>query len=137
MAASPSSYVEHQNQTQFHTWFCYQYPKYINNFNSSLVGVRLPIQAAVRAKAVGVRKGWPDIQIMIPNAFYNGLFIEMKSIIDGKRGVVKPEQKAVHAALTEQGYLVRICYSSTEAEQVFKEYVRYVIPKQPHPEQAD
>lgn len=120
---SYTSYVENQNQTHFHSWFCREYPDYVDNFNSSLTGVRLPIHVAKRAKDAGVRKGWPDIQIAIPNAFYHGLFIELKSIIDGKKGTVKPEQKKVHASLMAKGYLVRVCYSSDEAQVALKEYL--------------
>jgi len=120
---SQSSYIENQNQIHFHSWFCLQHPKLINNFTSSLTGVRLPIQAAKRAKDAGVRKGWPDIQLAVPSQGYHGLFIELKSIIDGKKGAIKPEQKAVHAALIEQGYLVRVCYSSDEAQKVVIEYL--------------
>lgn len=94
-----------------------------------MAGINLGPITGKRAKQMGYRKGWPDIQLAISNAFYNGLFIEFKVFANNKRGILSAEQKEVHVALKDAGYKVAICYSSMEAQEEVKGYLRYVIEK--------
>lgn len=87
----------------------------------SLVGVRLNIVQAVRAKRMGVKKGYPDIFLPVAREKYFGLFIELKS----KDGRVKPEQKIWHKFLSEQGYLVYTLRSAEEAIKIIQIYLSF------------
>lgn len=122
-------HIESENQTAFATWFKYQYPKYVDNLNASLVGANVGVRAGKLAKDMGVCKGWPDITLAVPNVFYSGLFIEMKSVIDGKKGKVSEDQKRVHLALYRAGYRVVVCYNADQARETVKEYMRYLKPE--------
>lgn len=50
-----------------------------------------------KSKALGIRKGFPDLQIILPNGQI--FFIEMKKL----KGVQSPEQKKCQAWLEERG----------------------------------
>lgn len=78
---------------------------------------------AVRLKAEGVKSGVPDLAIMLPNAHYHGLFIEMKRT-SKSLSKVSSEQKGWQQKLTKQGYLSVICYGADEAIQVIKDYIK-------------
>lgn len=60
-------------------WFDYQYPKLkLNLFHSPLGGKRDKREAA-RFKAMGARKGFPDLLLLYPNKFYPCMGIELKT----------------------------------------------------------
>lgn len=122
-------HIETDNQINFATWFAYQYPKYINNLCSSMAGINLGPITGKRAKQMGYRKGWPDIQLAIPNTFYSGLFIEFKIFANNKKSTLTTEQKEVHVSLRDAGYRVAVCYSSMEAQEEVKEYLGHVVQK--------
>jgi hypothetical protein len=76
---------------------------------------------AVRFKAEGVRKGFPDMLLPVARGAYHSLAIELKR---RKGGVVSPEQKAWIAALNEQGWLAVVCRGADEAIEVITDYLR-------------
>lgn len=65
-------------------------------FTANAAGVRVPMGVAVKMKAAGVRRGWPDIQILFPTAVTR--YAEVKT----PEGVLSKEQKdfrdACHAS---------------------------------------
>ena len=75
---------------------------------------------AVRFKAEGVRKGFPDMILPVARGAYHSLAIELKR---RKGGGVSPEQKAWLAALSEQGWLAVVCRGADEAVEVITEYL--------------
>ena len=111
------SYVESAHQKAFVQWFRLQYPScIITTFGGGNVG---PVVGA-RLKAMGQRKGMPDLLIAVPKSPWHGLFIEMKT----KGGKASEEQQRVHDALRAQGYKVNVCWSCREAMDVCKDYFK-------------
>lgn len=50
-------------------------PEYL--FTANAAGVRVSMNVAVKMKAAGVRRGWPDIQILFPSAVTR--YLELKA----------------------------------------------------------
>lgn len=75
---------------------------------------------AARFKKMGVKAGVPDLCLPVPGGGYGGLYIEMKY---GKN-TTTPKQEKWIAALRNQGYCVKVCYSATEATQELESYLR-------------
>ena len=76
---------------------------------------------AVRFKAEGVRKGFPDVILPVARGAFHSLAIELKR---RKGGTVSPEQRAWLAALKEQGWCAAVCRGAAEAITVIEEYLR-------------
>lgn len=93
-------------------------------------GMRTSMRTAVKAKAEGLRKGYPDIVVDVPmycktaKETYHGLRIEMKRV---KGGHVDAEQKVWHERLRAQGYKVEVCRGYDEAWKVICEYLGVTI----------
>jgi len=96
-------------------------------------GLRTSMRTAVKAKAEGLRSGYPDIIVdvpkywdvndnsdEVPNVQYFGLRVEMKRV---KGGHVDPEQVKWHDRLRAQGYRVEVCKGCDEAWNVITEYL--------------
>lgn len=81
-------------------------------------GFRHVITAAI-LKAEGARKGVADLFLAVPRRGIPGLFIEMKR----PKGVRSPEQIAFLAAVSQQGYDARCCYSYDEAVATITAYL--------------
>ena len=75
---------------------------------------------AVRFKAEGVRKGFPDLLLPVARGGYHSLAIELKRVKGGK---VTPEQKGWIDALNNQGYRAVVCKGWEAAAQ---EILRYL-----------
>lgn len=73
-------------------------------------GLRSPL-AGAQMKAIGVKKGWPDLILPVGRGLTNGLVIEMKSAT----GSTSPEQKEWLAHFEAQQWTVRVCRSAQEA----------------------
>jgi hypothetical protein len=89
-------------------------------------GVRVPIGCAVKIKAAGAIKGWPDLFLPVPEVdpfkpfLTAGLFIELKR---SKGGRLTVEQSMIHRRLREQGYRVEVCLGAEEAIKCLKDYL--------------
>lgn len=70
-------------------------------------------------KAMGLRKGFPDLFIPQAHGKYHGMFLEMKS----KNGKISPEQSEWLSRLSLSGYAVKVAYSSTEAINAINKYI--------------
>lgn len=81
-------------------------------------GMRHPA-VAIKLKKEGVRKGVPDVCVMVPRRHFHGLFIEMK----WGKGRASPEQAEWHELLEAQGYKVDICRSWIDAAVLICEYL--------------
>lgn len=92
---------------------------FLRFMTSSLVGINLTIPQRVRAKAMGVKKGVPDIVLYYSANGYNGFAIELK---------VKPnrptkEQKEFIKHLQNNGWYADICYSLEEFIEHFYKFL--------------
>jgi hypothetical protein len=92
-------------------------------------GLRTSMRTAVKAKAEGLKRGYPDIVVDVPRVvkispaharMCPGLRIELKRI---RGGHVDPEQKEWHERLRSRGYRVEVCRGCDEAWRVICEYL--------------
>jgi len=68
---------------------------------------------------MGVVPGIPDICVPIARKAWHGLYLEFKT----KKGRVSPEQKNIHALMTEQQYKVVVVRSAQEAQGELENYL--------------
>ncbi len=95
-----------------------KYPE-IELINGSLNGVRLTIGQAVKAKRLGMKKGFPDLSLPVKRYPYCGLYIELK--VEGGR--VSQEQRWWGNRLQEQGYMWVVCWGADSAIELIGEYL--------------
>ncbi len=74
---------------------------------------------AAKLKAQGVKPGVPDLCLPVPRGKYHGLYIEMK---DGKNKTTDDQDKWL-AALSAQGYAVKVCYGCAAARKSIEKYL--------------
>lgn len=100
---------------------------------ASLGGIRTSFKQAVKAKATGYVKGFPDLQICVPmgrggdiegGGTYHGLFLEIKK---DKKSYPTKEQKEWIAYLNEQGYCARVTKGLDESIEVIDNYFNKTI----------
>ena len=107
-----------------------RYPK--AKYCASLGGIRTSFKQAVKAKATGYVKGFPDLQICVPmergvdgeghtrrGGVYHGLFLEIKK---DKKSYPTKEQKEWIAYLNDQGYCARVTKGIDESMQTIDDY---------------
>lgn len=71
-------------------------------------------------KRMGLKAGFPDLGLLVPNKKYAGLFIELKA--DKTKSMTK-EQKEWLEKLNSYGYKAVRCNGSEEAIQIIKRYL--------------
>lgn len=86
-------------------------------------GKRGKIEASI-LKGMGVRAGWPDLQLAIPRGDKHGLFIELKAP-DGR---ISDAQKELIPLIEAQGYAVTIAWSFDEAVGAICNYLKTSDP---------
>jgi len=85
-------------------------------YNASLAGVNLGPRVGKLRKAMGSRRGFPDVFIYMPRGKFYGLAIEIKV----KGGDIKDEyQLAWQKALNEQGYCAVIAPNNLNFSDAF------------------
>jgi hypothetical protein len=82
-------------------------------------GSRNVIEAS-KLKAMGVKRGVPDVLIFETNKQYNGMAIELKA----KKNKATPEQLEWIEQLTKRGWY---CIVSNDLDQVIKEIDNYLL----------
>jgi len=81
------------------------------------------IAEAAKLKAMGVKRGVPDIFLPVRSANFIGLWIELKKPI---KGIVSDEQDEWLDYLMKQGYATRVCFGWEEARDALLEYLGVV-----------
>jgi len=115
-------YIESAEQCVFVKWFKLQYPQFRKLiYKIDNEGSMKPHIGKLK-NDLGRLGGAPDLCIAVPTKDHPGLYIEMKSIIDGKRSSVSKVQLEVHEELRNVGYKVEVCWTADEAIQVVKGY---------------
>lgn len=71
-------------------------------------------------KAMGVKRGFPDLVLLVPCGQYHGLTIELKKL---KGGVVSSEQDEWKEFLNSQGFYATVCNGWIEAVKVIEIYL--------------
>lgn len=75
--------------------------------------------AGAQMKALGVKKGWPDLILPVRVGSTTGLVIEMKSAT----GSTTTEQKEWLEHFGDQGWLTEIARSAQEARTILCQYL--------------
>lgn len=84
-------------------------------WTASLTGVNLPPASRARAKAMGVRRGWPDLQFLFPDGVTR--YIELKT----KVGTLTPEQRDFRDRCAEHG-IFAVCRSLDEVAETLQRW---------------
>lgn len=79
-------------------------------------------RAAGRMRAMGMKRGVPDVFLPVKRGEFSGLFIEMKKIKGGK---TSDEQSEWIDDLKAQGYGAIVCKGFEAARDVLIEYLNY------------
>lgn len=82
-------------------------------------GGKRDISTAKRLKAEGVKAGVPDVCLPVARGKYHGLYIELKA---GKNKTTKNQEEWLNA-LSENGYMTKVCYGWEESSEAIKEYL--------------
>lgn len=82
-------------------------------------GVKTSRTGAVRLKAEGVLKGFPDLIIAEPRGIFCGLFVEMKRAAGGR---TSKEQREILDRLANKGYAVAVAHGADFAWRVWEAY---------------
>lgn len=112
---------EYQLQKNVFTWADLQsatIPE-LKLLNASLNGVRLTIGQAVKAKNMGMKRGFPDLFLPVARGQAHGLFIELKV---GKNKL-SDDQKKWKLLLEDQGYVFQVCRTLQEVVDIIKWYL--------------
>jgi hypothetical protein len=101
-------------------WFDYAYPKYrLTLHHSPNGGKRNSIEAA-KFKQMGVRAGFPDLILLIPNKFYPFCGVELKT----KTGRQSENQKAYQKEFESIGAKYVVVRSLDEFIEVVTDYLK-------------
>ena len=76
-------------------------------------------------KAMGVKKGVPDLCLPVARGQYHGLYIEMKT----EKGRTSPEQDWWGEKLLAQGYMWEVCHGWQSAVRVLEWYLNMKAPQ--------
>ncbi len=113
--------LEHEEQVTLLEWFDLQYPALRKRMAAVPNAGKMNATIGKRMNREGRRKGYPDLQLLVPHNGYHGLIIEMKRQ-DG--GEVSPEQMDWLEWLAQMGYKVAVCAGFEAAKQVVSDYLR-------------
>lgn len=102
---------EHKLQVAVREYLVWCLPPTIE-WTASLVGVNLGMKAASRAKAAGVRRGWPDLQFLFPDGITR--YIELKAGASLSR-----EQREFRDRCAPHG-IFAVCRSVDEVEATLR-----------------
>ncbi|HUV85403.1 MAG TPA: VRR-NUC domain-containing protein [Methanosarcinales archaeon] len=115
----PTEYEEQAAIFRLAQLYIHKYPS-LRWLNGSLNGVRLTIGNAMKCKRIGMKKGFPDLNLPVRCGKYPGLYIELKRI---KGSSIQPEQREWREFLLSQGYQHHFCKGSDEAWAAIVEYL--------------
>ena len=76
-------------------------------------------------RAMGVKKGVPDLFLPVPRRHYHGLYIEMKT----ETGRTSEAQDWWGEKLLEQGYMWEVCHGWQSAVRVLEWYLNLKNPQ--------
>lgn len=101
-------------------WFDYRYPKLRLLLHHSPNGGRRDEREAARFKAMGVRAGFPDLILLVPNGEYPFLGIELKTA----KGRQSEHQKEYEAEFGYIGAKYVVVRSSEEFVNTIESYLK-------------
>ena len=108
---------EHDIQKKVVIWLSQFYPKAL--YTISPTGLVNSKAFGSKAKALGYRKGTPDIMILEPKGGFNGLLIELKK----DNGVLSIDQRQFLEEADARGYKTKVCYGFEAAKDGIRTYL--------------
>ena len=114
---------EWEEQVQLFNWaesMCLIFPELQLMYHVPNEGKRSRITGSI-LRAMGLRKGVPDIVLPVPRGGYHGLYVELKRKEGGK---ASKEQLWWLEQLDKQGYAVTICRGWVQASQNIIAYLK-------------
>lgn len=116
----PPSDEEHRIQTACVRWFRMAHPRLAPRLFAVPNGGRRDGITGARLKEEGVLAGVADLILLVPNADYHALLIEMKT----PKGRQSESQKAWQRAVTgNDDYLYVVCRSLEEFVRIVEQYI--------------
>lgn len=112
--------TEHDEQKAVVKWFDLQYPALRGRLAAVPNGGQRHPAVAAKLKAEGVRKGYPDLQLLVPHNGHHGLIIEMKRIRVSR---IEPEQLEWLEWFAAMGYRAVVCKGFEAAKSVITDYL--------------
>lgn len=100
-------------------WFDYQYPQYKLRLHHSPNGGKRNAIEAAKFKQMGVRAGFPDLILLVPNKLYPFLGIELKT----KSGRQTENQKAYQREFESIGAKYVIVRSLDDFIKIVTDYL--------------
>lgn len=119
VAAVPAA-SEHDEQCALIQWFDLQYPALRRRLAAVPNAGKMPAHVGAKMNREGRRKGYPDLQLLVPVEGYHGLIIEMKRV---KGGTIEAEQLEWLEWFAEMGFRAVVCKGAEAARQVVREYL--------------
>lgn len=122
-AITPS---EHAEQCVVVEWFNTQHPRHCKLLVASANGAHIagtPKQRAVKItklKRAGMKTGFPDLLLLVPQGGYHGMAIEMKR---RKRSTTDDKQLAYIELLNAHGYFAVLCKGAESAIEMITAYM--------------
>lgn len=111
---------EHRIQVSCVRWFRLKYPNLAARLFAVPNGGRRDGITGARLKEEGVLAGVADLILLVPNADYHALLIEMKTPKGGQSESQKAWQRAVSG---NDDYLYVVCRSLEEFIRIIEEYL--------------
>lgn len=116
----PPSDEEHRIQVSCVRWFRLKYPNLAARLFAVPNGGRRDGITGARLKEEGVLAGVADLILLVPNADYHALLIEMKT----PKGRQSESQRAWQRAVAgNEDYLYVVCRSLEEFMRIIEEYL--------------
>lgn len=113
--------LEEDDQIALIKWFDEWAPAELQGrLAASAGGARMARKTACRQKAAGNRKGFPDLNLLVPRGQFHGLIIELKRLKGGK---LEPEQAGWLDFLNGQGYMAVVCCGLEAAKKTIVSYL--------------
>lgn len=114
--------LEHNQQVSIFEWADRMSKKYpeLKLLNGSLNGVRLTPGQAKKAKASGMKKGFPDINLPVERNGWHGLYIELKRQYSGS---LSKEQIWWLEQLIDNKYYAVCCRGKEHTIKTILEYL--------------
>ena len=106
-------------------WFSYTYPEWALLLHHSPNGGKRNAKEAAKFKRMGVRPGFPDLILLLPNGTYNYLAIEMKT--EEKGSTQTANQKHYQQLIEQHGGKYVVCRSEPEFETIINTYLKPIL----------
>jgi hypothetical protein len=113
--------VEFEHQASLFQWAKWAQARFpaLELLHASAAGERRDKATAIKLLLMGVRKGFPDVQLPVARGGYIGLWVEMKS----DNGRLSEDQQRIKARLEDEGHRYCVCRSWLDAKDAVVAYL--------------